>query len=181
MAEKLELPLHSKGASSSRKKVYSLFIGINFILILCTLFSYGSDKSKPIKTSIDVFRTFMQEPHEPNSLCPIVPKIDPSDVLHNPDTINYILSDKSFHTSVRKKLLNAVKIPTEIFDGMENPQSVKSLKELYELDPRWKPFEKFHDYLEKTYPLVHKHLQLKKINKFGLVYTWKGNDTSKSQ
>lgn len=179
MAEKLELPLHSKGASSSRKKVYSLFIGINFILILCTLFSYGSDKSKPIKTSIDVFRTFMQEPHEPNSLCPIVPKIDPSDVLHNPDTINYILSDKSFHTSVRKKLLNAVKIPTEIFDGMENPQSVKSLKELYELDPRWKPFEKFHDYLEKTYPLVHKHLQLKKINKFGLVYTWKGNDTSK--
>lgn len=179
MAEKLELPLHSKGASSSRKKVYSLFIGINFILILCTLFSYGSDESKPIKTPIDVFRTFMQEPHEPNSLCPIVPKIDPSDVLHNPDTINYILSDKSFHTSVRKKLLNAVKIPTEIFDGMENPQSVKSLKELYELDPRWKPFEKFHDYLEKTYPLVHKHLQLKKINKFGLVYTWKGNDTSK--
>ncbi|RLP64631.1 hypothetical protein L150_03385 [Candida albicans Ca529L] len=179
MADKLELPLHSKGASSSRKKMYSLFIGINFILILCTLFSYGSDKSKPIKTSIDVFRTFMQEPHEPNSLCPIVPKIDPSDVLHNPDTINYILSDKSFHTSVRKKLLNAVKIPTEIFDGMENPQSVKSLKELYELDPRWKPFEKFHDYLEKTYPLVHKHLQLKKINKFGLVYTWKGKDTSK--
>mgnify|MGYP001136943133 FL=1 len=179
MAEKLELPLHSKGASSSRKKVYSLFIGINFILILCTLFSYGSDESKPIKTPIDVFRTFMQEPHEPNSLCPIVPKIDPSDVLHNPDTINYILSDKSFHTSVRKKLLNAVKIPTEIFDGMENPQSVKSLKELYELDPRWKPFEKFHDYLEKTYPLVHKHLQLKKINKFGLVYTWKGKDTSK--
>ena len=179
MADKLELPLHSKGASSSRKKVYSLFIGINFILILCTLFSYGSDESKPIKTPIDVFRTFMQEPHEPNSLCPIVPKIDPSDVLHNPDTINYILSDKSFHTSVRKKLLNAVKIPTEIFDGMENPQSVKSLKELYELDPRWKPFEKFHDYLEKTYPLVHKHLQLKKINKFGLVYTWKGKDTSK--
>ena len=179
MADKLELPLHSKGASSSRKKMYSLFIGINFILILCTLFSYGSDKSKPIKTPIDVFRTFMQEPHEPNSLCPIVPKIDPSDVLHNPDTINYILSDKSFHTSVRKKLLNAVKIPTEIFDGMENPQSVKSLKELYELDPRWKPFEKFHDYLEKTYPLVHKHLQLKKINKFGLVYTWKGKDTSK--
>lgn len=159
--------------------MYSLFIGINFILILCTLFSYGSDESKPIKTPIDVFRTFMQEPHEPNSLCPIVPKIDPSDVLHNPDTINYILSDKSFHTSVRKKLLNAVKIPTEIFDGMENPQSVKSLKELYELDPRWKPFEKFHDYLEKTYPLVHKHLQLKKINKFGLVYTWKGKDTSK--
>lgn len=179
MADKLELPLHSKGASSSRKKMYSLFIGINFILILCTLFSYGSDESKPIKTPIDVFRTFMQEPHEPNSLCPIVPKIDPSDVLHNPDTINYILSDKSFHTSVRKKLLNAVKIPTEIFDGMENPQSVKSLKELYELDPRWKPFEKFHDYLEKTYPLVHKHLQLKKINKFGLVYTWKGKDTSK--
>lgn len=179
MADKLELPLHSKGASSSRKKMYSLFIGINFILILCTLFSYGSDESKPIKTPIDVFRTFMQEPHEPNSLCPIVPKIDPSDVLHNQNTINYILSDKSFHTSVRKKLLNAVKIPTEIFDGMENPQSVKSLKELYELDPRWKPFEKFHDYLEKTYPLVHKHLQLKKINKFGLVYTWKGKDTSK--
>ena len=179
MADKLELPLHSKGKSSSRKKVYSLFIGINFILILCTLFSYGSDESKPIKTPIDVFRTFMQEPHEPNSLCPIVPKIDPSDVLHNQNTINYILSDKSFHTSVRKKLLNAVKIPTEIFDGMENPQSVKSLKELYELDPRWKPFEKFHDYLEKTYPLVHKHLQLKKINKFGLVYTWKGKDTSK--
>ncbi|CAX42052.1 carboxypeptidase S, putative [Candida dubliniensis CD36] len=179
MTEKSELPLHFKGESSSRKKVYPLFIGINFILVLCTLFFYRSYDSKTIKTPIEVFKTFIQEPHEPNSLCPIVPKVDPSGILHNPDTLNYILSDTNFHTSVRKKLMNAVKIPTEIFDGMKNPKSVKSLKELYELDPRWKSFEKFHDFLEKAYPLVHKHLKLKKVNKFGLVYTWKGKDDTK--
>ncbi len=39
-------------------------------------------------------------------------------------------------------------------------------------------FEKFHDFLEKTYPLVHKHLEKIVINKYSLVYKWQGSDAT---
>lgn len=37
-------------------------------------------------------------------------------------------------------------------------------------------FLAFHDYLEKTYPLVHKNLKREKVNGLGLLYTWEGTD-----
>lgn len=41
-------------------------------------------------------------------------------------------------------------------------------------------FLKFHEYLELTYPLVHKHLTREIIGKAGLLFHWKGNGTSKN-
>ena len=74
MADKLELPLHSKGKSSSRKKVYSLFIGINFILILCTLFSYGSDKANLLKLQLMSLERLCKSPMNPIPFVQLSPK-----------------------------------------------------------------------------------------------------------
>ncbi|KAI8811908.1 hypothetical protein BJ742DRAFT_796014 [Cladochytrium replicatum] len=45
-------------------------------------------------------------------------------------------------------------------------------------DPRYIPFKKFHTYLEKTFPLVHKTLKKELVNHFSLLYTWEGTDKS---
>ena len=37
-------------------------------------------------------------------------------------------------------------------------------------------FYKFFDFIESTFPLVHKNLTLEKVNSFALLYKWKGKD-----
>jgi carboxypeptidase PM20D1 len=41
------------------------------------------------------------------------------------------------------------------------------------------PFAKQQEYLAKTFPLVYSTLDVKVINDYGLLYTWKGSDSSK--
>ena len=38
-------------------------------------------------------------------------------------------------------------------------------------------FLAFHDYLEKTYPLVHAQLKREKVKGFSLLYTWEGKNS----
>ena len=38
----------------------------------------------------------------------------------------------------------------------------------------WAEFEKFHDFLEKSYPLITKNLKREKISKASLLYEWTG-------
>ena len=37
-------------------------------------------------------------------------------------------------------------------------------------------FIAFHDYLEKTYPLIHAQLKREKVDRFSLLYTWEGKN-----
>lgn len=177
MSSEKELPLPVGSKKRAIRRAHH-FGALSLLLILLVFGSFSYHHSLCESTG-EYFKSFMSSPHEPDSLCPIVPKIDPTKYISHPETLQYILKNKKFHKKVRKNLSGAVKIPTEIYDGMENPSSVKSLEELYKLDPRWKSFKKFQNYLYDTYPLIHKHLHLKKVNKFGLVYTWKGTDETK--
>lgn len=63
----------------------------------------------------------------------------------------------------------AIQIPTEIFDVMGPVNE----------DARYKVFGDFAEYLEKSYPLVHQKFSISKVNTYGLVYEWKGTDSSK--
>lgn len=169
MTSEKELPLDvGRDKRTIRRAHHFGVISLILIVLLFVTFSYN-----------DNVKSLMDAPHEPDSLCPIIPKINPSKYLTNPETLQYILHNKKYHKQIRKRLSNAVKIPTEIYDDMINPSNIESLEELYKLDPRWEQFEKFQKFLKKTYPLIHKHLKLKKINKFGLIYTWKGSDETK--
>lgn len=40
-------------------------------------------------------------------------------------------------------------------------------------------FDRFISFLEQAYPMVHDKLELEKINKYALVYKWKGTDQNK--
>lgn len=133
----------------------------------------------PIRTAIQEAGWTWGRPHEPDSLCPLVRKVNPQSILYNNLTLDTILHDKTFREDSLKKLWDSIKVPTQVYDDQLNPNSADSLTELYKIEPRWKPYEDFHKYLETTFPLVHKHLQVEKVNKFALVYTWKGSSDKK--
>ncbi|CAH6722371.1 carboxypeptidase S [[Candida] jaroonii] len=151
------LPIHNK-PKTSKKKLLAL---IPLILLVGFI---------PHQKSADL-------PTE--QLCPIVDSYPPPAELYNADTLDKLLHDNDTKLKLAEKLSGAIKIPTEVYDDMINPKSVESNEELYQLEPLWKNFELFHDYLEKTYPLTHENLKLDKVNKFALVYTWEGSDTTK--
>lgn len=162
-----ELPIH---LAAKQPSCHSRFAKIALAcLALPTLFYYYHDWTIGMNMG----------PSNPDSLCPIVEKIDLAKYTYESDTVATILHDEKFRNQSMEKLLSAVRYPTQVFDGMLNPNSADSLDELYDLEPQWAEFEKFHHYLNETFPLVHKHLKLEKINKFGLVYTWEGSNPEK--
>lgn len=59
-------------------------------------------------------------------------------------------------------LSQAIKIPT-----ISNPDPEK-------VD--WSQFEKFHEFLEKSYPLIHKNLSKEIIGRASLLYRWQGKN-----
>ncbi|EGV63435.1 glutamate carboxypeptidase [Yamadazyma tenuis] len=113
------------------------------------------------------------------SFCPEVAKINPLDVIYSQETLQMLLHNQTFKLESAKRLAAAIQVPTEVHDDMLNPNTTDSYDDLYKLEPAWKNFEFFHSFLEETYPLVHKHLKVEKVNKFSLVFTWQGSDSTK--
>lgn len=172
------LPMHDQKPSKRNLRIKQVLIASLIILYLIrTVYVSLIDKHGYIANILGGVK--QKDPHNPDSLCPLVDKLDPSEYLYSNDTLAKILHDDKFKNESRSKLLGAVRIPTEVYDNFINPNQADSLEELYKLEPLWKPFEKFHTFLEKTFPLVHKNLQLEKVNKLGLVYTWEGSDPDK--
>ncbi|KAI0367059.1 carboxypeptidase S [Pilatotrama ljubarskyi] len=78
------------------------------------------------------------------------------------------VASEAFKSRAVEWLGGAVRVPTQSYDKM-GPVGE---------DPRWEVFGPFHDYLLKSFPLVHSTLKLTKVNTWGLVYEWKGSDPS---
>ncbi|KAF4455516.1 hypothetical protein F53441_2178 [Fusarium austroafricanum] len=81
---------------------------------------------------------------------------------------NSLFSSKEALNQQVKRHQAIVRVPTICYDDLGEVDE----------DERWAPFYDLHDVLAKTYPAVHKHAKLEKINKFGLVYTLAGSDSS---
>ncbi|KAI1126409.1 peptidase family M20/M25/M40 [Nemania abortiva] len=79
------------------------------------------------------------------------------------------LDSSEFRDCAVENMAGAIRIKTESFDNMGAIGD----------DARWDVFFEFAAYLEKTFPLVHKHLKLEKVNTHGLLYTWQGTDAAK--
>ena len=84
------------------------------------------------------------------------------------DKVYEHISSSAFRNATIKRLSAAVQVKTESFDDLG----------VIGEDARWDVFYAFHEFLEKTFPLIHKHLLVEKINTHGLLYTWKGSDKS---
>lgn len=177
-----ELPIYSgKSERRSFSRTAKFAIACLLIPFFCGVLSRtGNPISHSFSSAIRAnFSTFDGNDNNPDSLCPIVEKVNPAEYVYESDTIDKILHDETFRNSSMKKLLDSVRYPTQIYDDMINPNSADSLEDLYKLEPRWAEMEKFHGYLAKTFPLAHKHLKLEKINKLALVYTWEGSEPDK--
>lgn len=173
---KSELPVHVV-PRQQKKRAYLIYT-LYAIILIGIVRILPSVTSSVLETFADTFADPIDDPHNPDSLCPLVEKFDPTQYLYSKDTLDTILHDVRFRNQSVAKLLDSVKIPTQVYDDFVNPNQADSLEELYKLEPRWKPFEKFHSFLESAFPLVHKHLKLDKVNKLALVYTWQGSNST---
>lgn len=100
--------------------------------------------------------------------CPQVDALTPKFTTPALELIIPTIESPTYKKSSVAILSNAVKIPTVSRDDMGHPGE----------DERWEIFYEFYDYLKKTFPLIHKHLDIDKVNTHGLVYTWKGTNPS---
>ncbi|KAF8734360.1 hypothetical protein AX14_003360 [Amanita brunnescens Koide BX004] len=142
-------------AHSTKKARFGRFLALVSIA-LCTLYFATRGNTSSIYTLGDT------------NYCP------QSDVLV-PEKNNELWSDltttigsNGFQTKAVDWLAGAVKVPTESYDDFAPVGS----------DPRWEKFGKIHDYLLAAFPLVHTTLELTKVNTYGLLYVWPGQDTS---
>ncbi len=53
---------------------------------------------------------------------------------------------------------------------------IKTISHEDESQTDWSEFQRFHDFLEKEYPLVAKNLKREDVSKASLLYEWKGTD-----
>ncbi len=65
---------------------------------------------------------------------------------------------------VSRHLSGAIMIPTVSYENKSNIQAAEFLR--------------FHEYLGKTFPLLHKKLTRETVNNYSLLYTWPGKDMS---
>lgn len=67
-----------------------------------------------------------------------------------------------------KRLSSAVQVPTESYDDNGSVDD----------DPRWATFGDFHSVLAELFPLIHSKMHLRKVNRYGLLYTLNGSEPS---
>ncbi|KAM0432965.1 hypothetical protein ACHAPT_004670 [Fusarium lateritium] len=98
--------------------------------------------------------------------CALPPALDPTrDGLPSADSLF------SSHDALLKQVKRhqaIVRVPSVCYDDLGS----------FDEDERWAPFYDLHEVLAKTYPAIHKHAKLEKVNTFGLVYTLTGSDPS---
>ncbi|KAL0937008.1 peptidase family M20/M25/M40 [Colletotrichum truncatum] len=97
-----------------------------------------------------------------HQVSPLLPTLTTSSLSE----LDKYLDTPKFRNETVARLSGAVKIPTESFDDYGKVGE----------DDRWDKLFAFSEYLLKTFPKVHEHLKLEKVNTHGLLYTWQGSD-----
>jgi Gly-Xaa carboxypeptidase len=98
-------------------------------------------------------------------------EVPPSQYLNQPvyspksNKTNELYHSEQFRNESLKRYQQALQIPTEVFDFSQEPQSDMT---------GWEPFLKLHEYFETTYPLIHSHCSIYKVNKLGYIVIWNG-------
>ncbi|THH32060.1 hypothetical protein EUX98_g2143 [Antrodiella citrinella] len=136
--------------------------GFLALILTCSLLSFFTFR-RPTLEALNVSPTDGLK-----DACPQAAPISPSfhKDLHGDLEEEYATDE--FRLKAYESLGGAVRIPTEAYDDLKPPGQ----------DPRWKIFDKFHAYLEETFPLVHTTLRKTTVNSYALVYHWQGTDPS---
>ncbi|KAF5025629.1 hypothetical protein F66182_2235 [Fusarium sp. NRRL 66182] len=118
-----------------------------------TLGPFATDRQKPIGTQENDFK------------CHLPPVLTPDDNL--PSASSLFSSREAFDRQVKRHQA-IVRVPSICYDDLGD----------FDRDERWAPFYDLHRVLAKTYPAVHEHAEVEKVNRLGLVYTLAGSDPS---
>lgn len=105
-------------------------------------------------------------PHQWQHQCPQVGPLVP-ETNERLSSMEKLLASESFLEKSAHRMSNAVRV---------NTTSTDKLRFLDGSDQAWDHMYAFQRFLQKTFHLVHQKLELKKINKHGLLYTWRGAD-----
>ena len=73
---------------------------------------------------------------------------------------------------VRDVNIDEKKVAEHLSDAIK----FKTISKVRDEGVDWEEFEKFHEYLDKTYPLVAKNTTKEIIDKASLLYLWKGKN-----
>lgn len=79
---------------------------------------------------------------------------------------------------VEPETLQAVSIPDRVYENLSGAIQFPTVSMSEDAIPDSAAFHGFHEFLRKTFPLVHEKLTLEKINEYSLLYTWNGTDAS---
>ncbi|GMM29476.1 hypothetical protein DAMA08_022210 [Martiniozyma asiatica (nom. inval.)] len=93
-------------------------------------------------------------------LCPIAAKYPVVDK----EKVEFILNDENFRNNSAALLGKSLQIDTVVYDTMTMEDYFK--------------FEKFHKFLQSSFPLVYKNAKVHTINTYGLVFEFKGSNES---
>lgn len=69
-------------------------------------------------------------------------------------------------------------IPEVVFRHLGDAVRYQTISFSEDTEPDSAAFYGFHRFLEAAFPLVHENLTLEKVNRYSLLYTWKGTDPS---
>ncbi|MDO5449090.1 MAG: M20/M25/M40 family metallo-hydrolase, partial [Clostridia bacterium] len=78
-----------------------------------------------------------------------------------------------------KKEINKEQVDVErVSEKLSKAIQIPTIAQLDEEGFDWSEFEKFHKFLEESFPLIHKTLKREVICHADLVYIWEGSDSS---
>lgn len=117
--------------------------------ILLIWSALGFYKTKP--ALVTNFETSSSAPK-----CPTSPKFE----IKEHEQIQYILHDEGFRNKSAGVFGAALQVDTVVYDVM----------------PDYSKFAKFHEYLEKHFPLVYKTAKVHKVNQYGLIFEFAGKN-----
>jgi len=110
-----------------------------------------------------------------NAICEQVDPLNPSDVNSGlTPLMNSILettTKSSYLAEIGERLSGAIRIPTISYDDLRNLPSDDPSGE-----KKREPLLTFHTYLKQKYPKIHEAFERKVINKYSLLYEWKGKN-----
>lgn len=125
-------------------------------LLACTYYVNNTYKQQ---THIDAkYRSVLER-----KVSPVIPKSFNTEE----NSLFKILNDPEFANASLARFSGAITYETESYDNGPDPRE--------DIEP-WVKFFKFHDYLERTFPLLYETVKVEKPNKISLLYTWEGSN-----
>lgn len=146
-------------------KTMAVLFGV--VLVVGGVFGgvFSSTFGTSFSTALNTYSTIWSTATD-TSICPIHPIKSPPSFANDNSTVKNILFDKDARIDFVNRFSGAIQVDTTVYDSQPDVDEAPSL---------WSQFKKFHDYLESTYPDVYKHLEVHKVNTYGLVFYWKGS------